>query len=78
MELITFFYPCHKFPQNVNIAYEVVPKAAGRLYYRVRGAQKKLMSDKFIEIDTNQQYQLQIDIKTTHKMLVYIGLACFD
>lgn len=36
------------------------------------------MSDKFIEITENHAYRLEMEIKTTQKMLVYVGLACYD
>jgi hypothetical protein len=36
------------------------------------------MSDKYIEINESRPYRLEMEIKTTHKMLVYVGLACYD
>ena len=89
----TFFYPCSKFPQNVSLSWERLgPPSSGsrgtlivdldmshyKIGYRVRGYDKKLMSDKYIEIHPERGYRLELEMKTSHKMLVYVGLACYD
>lgn len=30
------------------------------------------------QIDTSKAYEMKLDIKTSHRMIVYIGLVCFD
>lgn len=36
------------------------------------------MSDKYVEIQPAHTYRLELELKTSHRMLVYVGLACYD
>jgi hypothetical protein len=44
----------------------------------VIGYDKKLMSDKYIEVDVGKKYQLSLKMRNSAPLLVHLGLACFD
>ena len=44
----------------------------------MKGYDKKLMSDHHYEIQAEKRYKLTLEIRSVHKMIIHIGIACYD
>ena len=48
------------------------------LVYRVKGYDKKLMSDKHIGVKGGKEYHLSFRFKSKENVIIHAGVACFD
>jgi len=46
--------------------------------YRVTGHDKKLLSDKYLEINPQKGYRLCLQFRCPDSILLHIGIACYD
>ncbi|KAL4434750.1 hypothetical protein ABPG74_017170 [Tetrahymena malaccensis] len=77
--LPSFFQGCISHPDYFQIFPEVLQQQKySQLCYQVSGPDRKMLSDDFFAIDVNKAYEMKLDIKTSNRMIVYIGLVCFD
>ena len=42
------------------------------------GHDKKLMSDKYIEIEQGKKYRLTLKFRSNNQVVVHFGVACYD
>ena len=75
----SFFFPCSKYPNLVTLEYEQGESGDKEtsFFYRVCGS-RKLMSDKYTQVDQSKEYTLQMDIRAKEEAEVEVGITCYD
>ena len=76
----SFYYPVSKYPEVVALHHDskLIRNYVENVDYRVKGYDKKLMSDKHIQVNSQKKYSLSLKYRCNNEVIMHVGLACFD